>query len=95
MFLPPLVLLAMMLPWRALARGLPGAADAGREHGTVKWFDARKGFGFIVRPGGDEVFVHFRSVRGVGRRGLQEGQPVTFRLGQGRKGPQAEDVEPG
>jgi len=63
-----------------------------RETGTVKWFDNAKGFGFIQRSAGDDVFVHFRQIRGDGYRTLQEGQHVQFSIGQGQKGPQAEDV---
>ena len=66
--------------------------DAGREHGTVKWFNVTKGFGFIVKDDGEEIFVHFRSIRGEGRRGLRDGQSVSFIVAQSDKGPQAEDV---
>lgn len=66
---------------------------ANRESGTVKWFDNAKGFGFIQRPQGEDVFVHYRAIRGEGYRTLQEGQPVQFNIVQGQKGPQAEDVE--
>ena len=62
--------------------------------GTVKWFNDEKGFGFIEREGGNDVFVHFRSINGTGRRTLQEGQKVTFEVTQGQKGPQAENVTP-
>jgi cold shock protein len=65
---------------------------AEREKGTVKWFDNAKGYGFIHRSGGDDVFVHFRQIRGEGYRTLQEGQQVQFSVVQGQKGPQAEDV---
>lgn len=63
-----------------------------RETGKVKWFNANKGYGFITRDNGDDVFVHFRSIRGRGRRSLQEGESVEFVLAQGDKGAQAEDV---
>jgi len=63
-----------------------------RVTGTVKWFNDDKGFGFIERDGGDDVFVHFSSVRGDGFKSLYEGQKVEFSLGQGQKGPQALDV---
>ena len=63
-----------------------------REHGTVKWFNVSKGFGFIVKDDGEEIFVHFRSIRGEGRRGLRDGQAVSFVVAQSDKGPQAEDV---
>lgn len=65
----------------------------GREQGTVKWFNSAKGFGFITRDDGDEIFVHFRSIRGEGRRSLQDGQRVAFHTASSKKGPQAEDVE--
>ena len=65
---------------------------AERETGTVKWFDNAKGFGFIVRESGDDVFVHFSSIRGEGYRSLEEGQQVEFEIVQGQKGPQAQDV---
>ncbi len=60
--------------------------------GIVKWFNDEKGFGFIERDGGSDVFVHFRAINGTGRRTLQEGQKVTFEVTQGQKGPQAENV---
>ncbi|MBN1857846.1 cold-shock protein [Candidatus Bipolaricaulota bacterium] len=63
-----------------------------RETGTVKWFNDSKGFGFIEREQGEDVFVHFSSIRGDGYRSLEEGQKVEFTLGQGQKGPQALDV---
>jgi CspA family cold shock protein len=63
-----------------------------REKGTVKWFNSGKGFGFIQRTQGDDVFVHFRSITGDGFRALEEGQSVTFTVSQGQKGLQAEDV---
>ena len=64
---------------------------AERETGSVKWFDNAKGFGFIVRESGDDVFVHFSSIRGEGYRSLEEGQQVEFEVVQGQKGPQAQD----
>ena len=60
--------------------------------GTVKWFNDAKGYGFIEREGGADVFVHFRAINGTGRRTLLEGQSVTFEVVQGQKGPQAENV---
>lgn len=65
---------------------------AEREVGTVKWFNSSKGFGFIKRAQGEDVFVHYRQIRGDGYRSLEEGQKVEFTVGQGQKGPQAEDV---
>jgi len=73
-------------------RAQPVTGDAGREGGTVKWFNVSKGFGFIVKDDGEEIFVHFRSIRGEGRRGLRDGQRVSFVVAQSDKGPQAEDV---
>ncbi|GAB3270418.1 hypothetical protein GCM10027297_01790 [Parahaliea aestuarii] len=67
-------------------------AGASREEGAVKWFNVSKGFGFIIREGGEEIFVHFRSIRGDGRRSLRDGQRVDFVVGNSAKGPQAEDV---
>ena len=67
-------------------------SDANREQGQVKWFNVSKGFGFIVKDDGEEIFVHFRSIRGEGRRGLSDGQRVNFIVEQSDKGPQAEDV---
>lgn len=68
--------------------------DNDRETGTVKWFNASKGFGFITRASGEDVFVHYRSIRGNGRRALKDGQRVRFKVVQGEKGLQAEDVSP-
>jgi CspA family cold shock protein len=63
-----------------------------REKGVVKWFNASKGYGFIQREGGEDVFVHFRAIRGDGYRSLNEGQRVEFVVKRGPKGLQAEDV---
>ncbi|NNH73093.1 cold-shock protein [Nocardia uniformis] len=61
--------------------------------GTVKWFNAEKGFGFIEQDGGGpDVFVHYSAVSGSGFKSLEEGQRVEFEVGQGQKGPQAQDV---
>ena len=62
------------------------------EQGTVKWFNDAKGFGFLSRPGGEDVFVHFSSIQSNGFRSLQEGQAVVFTVVKGPKGFQAEDV---
>ncbi|MDX1633423.1 MAG: cold shock domain-containing protein [Marinobacter sp.] len=64
----------------------------GAEEGTVKWFNVKKGFGFIVRESGDEVFVHFRAIRGRGRRVLRQGQLVRFDVVEADKGLQADNV---
>lgn len=66
--------------------------DPNRENGTVKWFNTSKGFGFISRDSGDDIFVHFRAIRGEGHRILVEGQRVEFSVIQRDKGLQAEDV---
>jgi len=66
--------------------------EDGRERGVVKWFNVKKGFGFITWDEGEDVFVHFRSIRGQGHRSLSEGQRVKFSVVRGEKGPQAEDV---
>lgn len=63
-----------------------------RETGTVKWFNTSKGFGFISRDSGDDIFVHFRAIRGEGHRVLVEGQRVEFTVMDRDKGLQAEDV---
>ncbi|ONM49297.1 cold-shock protein [Nocardia donostiensis] len=61
--------------------------------GSVKWFNSEKGFGFIAQDGGGpDVFVHYSAVSGSGFRTLEEGQRVEFEIGQGQKGPQAQDV---
>jgi CspA family cold shock protein len=67
---------------------------ADREIGTVKWFNNTKGYGFISRDDGDDVFVHFSSIRAEGYRSLEEGQRVEFTVVAGDKGPQAQDVVP-
>jgi cold shock protein len=63
------------------------------EQGTVKWFNAEKGFGFIEREGGDDVFVHFSAIQSEGFKSLDEGQKVTFEVEQGQRGPQASNVQ--
>jgi cold shock protein len=60
--------------------------------GTVKFFDAQKGFGFISREGAEDVFVHYSSIAGDGYRSLEQGQQVEFEVGQGRKGDEAQNV---
>lgn len=60
--------------------------------GTVKWFDEQKGFGFIERQGGTDVFVHFSAIEGSGHKSLTEGQRVEFNVSQGQKGPQADNI---
>ena len=63
------------------------------EQGTVKWFNAEKGFGFIEREGGEDVFVHFSAIQSEGFKSLDEGQSVTFEVEQGQRGPQATNVQ--
>ena len=69
------------------------APNAKLEEGTVKWFNVTKGYGFIVRANGEEIFVHHRSVQGEGRGRLDDGAAVRFRVASTDKGPQAEDVQ--
>jgi CspA family cold shock protein len=63
-------------------------------NGTVKWFNAEKGYGFITVDGGQDVFVHYSAIESSGYRSLEEGQHVSFEIGTGAKGPQAEAVRP-
>ncbi len=63
-----------------------------REQGTVKWFNDAKGFGFIQRESGEDIFVHFRAIQGDGYRSLRDGQKVEFIVTEGQKGLQAEEV---
>jgi CspA family cold shock protein len=62
------------------------------EQGTVKWFNSAKGFGFISREGGEDVFVHFKEIKGDGFKTLKEGDKVSFDVEQGPKGLQAKNV---
>lgn len=64
-----------------------------REKGTVKWFSDEKGFGFITRENGPDVFVHFRAIHSEGFKTLKEGQKVSFTVTKGVKGLQADDVQ--
>ena len=64
----------------------------GTEEGTVKWFNVKKGFGFITRDSGGDVFVHFRAIQGEGRRVLRQGQRVSYTVVEAEKGLQANDV---
>lgn len=85
--LPAVILILLSLPSRTVRVKGP------REAGVVKWFNANKGFGFITRSNGDDVFVHYRAIRGEGHRTLREGQQVEFSLKRGDKGLQADDVQ--
>ena len=67
-------------------------AQSDREHGTVKWFNTRKGYGFITRDQGEDVFVHFKNIKGSGRRAIREGERVSFVVVSSGKGPQADLV---
>ena len=77
-----------------LGHGRPNAARRSSiTVGTVKWFNAQKGFGFISREDGPDVFVHFSNIEGTGRRTLLDGQQVEFDIAPGRKGPEAVGVK--
>jgi CspA family cold shock protein len=62
------------------------------ESGTVKWFNSTKGYGFITREQGDDVFVHYKAIQGEGYKSLEEGEKVEFEVTDGAKGPQAVNV---
>lgn len=79
-------------PAKTETRG-PVASAGDLEEGTVKWFNVTKGYGFIIRGNGEEIFVHHRSIQGDGRGRLEDGSAVRFRVASTDKGPQAEDVE--
>jgi len=66
---------------------------AERETGNVKWFDAKKGFGFISRENGEDIFVHFSAINSEGYRSLEEGQKVEFEITQGSKGLEARNLD--
>jgi CspA family cold shock protein len=68
-------------------------SNSNKEAGTVKWFNIKKGFGFITRDEGDDIFVHYRNIEGNGRRAINEGQRVKFLVIDGDKGLQADEVE--
>jgi CspA family cold shock protein len=75
-----------------MLRNLFGGGAPVSERGAVKWFDAQKGFGFIERPDGTDIFVHYSDIVGSGFRTLSEGQKVEFQIAQSKKGPQATKV---
>src|SRR5205085_9829394 len=89
-------LLACAVHTRVDATRLPALRQGNREQalatGTVKWFNAEKGYGFISREDGPDVFVHFSAIQGSGYRTLEEGQAVEFDVGPGRKGEEAQNV---
>lgn len=62
--------------------------------GTVKWFNGEKGFGFIAGEDGNDIFVHFSQIQKEGYKSLEEGQEVSYEVGEGQKGPQAVNVMP-
>ena len=62
------------------------------ETGTVKWFNADKGYGFIARDNGGDIFVHYSAIQGGGYRSLNEGDKVEFEVGEGQRGPAAQNV---
>lgn len=83
--------------WAAAARDrqqgfLQEGRSMARITGTVKWFNDAKGYGFLSREGGPDVFVHFSAIQGNGFKSLAEGDRVEFEIVQGQKGPQAADV---
>ena len=87
------IIVACMIAVKLIGNGTTSTrVGEGQEVGTVKWFNAAKGFGFITRENGDDVFVHFRSIQGKGHRSLGEGQRVVFSITRGDKGLQAVDV---
>lgn len=88
------IFIAAFISVKATSRsGYSGGTISGdQERGTVKWFNAAKGFGFITRESGEDIFVHFRSIQGKGHRSLGEGQAVIFSVTEGDKGLQAVDV---
>src|ERR1700754_5069224 len=71
----------------------PVIGELGMAQGTVKWFNAEKGYGFIAVDGGADVFVHYSAIQMDGYRTLEEGQRVEFEISQGQKGPQADMVK--
>lgn len=78
---------------KSSSKGKPVEHEGDREQGTVKWFNVSKGFGFITRENGEDIFVHYRSIRGQGRRRLFDGQAVSFYIIDSDKGLQADDVD--
>jgi cold shock protein len=77
-----------------IAANQPSERDGDLMTGTVKWFNSEKGYGFISRGGGADVFVHYSAIQGEGYRNVEEGQTVEFDIGLGRKGDEAQNVRP-
>ncbi len=75
-----------------IAANQPSERDGDLMTGTVKWFNSEKGYGFISRDGGADVFVHYSAIQGEGYRDVEEGQKVEFDVGVGRKGDEAQNV---
>ena len=73
--------------------GATASNGISKESGTVKWFNVKKGYGFITRDQGDDIFVHYRNIEGSGRKAVSEGQRVNFLVIDGDKGLQADEVE--
>ena len=92
-FLPVLLLLAQLAINSTLSSAIHHSKERSMEQGTVKWFNDAKGFGFISRANGDDVFVHHSAIKSDGFRSLKEGQPVQFDVVKGPKGWQAENVQ--
>jgi len=93
----PIPLSGIQLPvrrHRSRARIQRRGISVSKEQGTVKWFNASKGYGFIQRQSGEDVFVHFSAIQSDGYKSLNEGQRVEFEVKQGPKGLQAENVTP-
>lgn len=95
LWVPVLLYALALLPWARLpAPRLPSAAENdGRRRGEVKWFNPKKGFGFILAEDGEEIFVHFKAVLDGGRRSLRAGTPVRFVTRHSERGEQADQVE--
>ncbi|MCB1694085.1 MAG: cold shock domain-containing protein [Pseudomonadales bacterium] len=87
------IILAAVIASSLIHTGANVDAESDEETGTVKWFNVKKGYGFITRDQGDDVFVHYRNIQGQGRRAISEGQRVRFVVITGDKGLQADEVE--
>ena len=91
-----LVIIFVGVAIAAFASGAGGASESAagaQETGTVKWFNVKKGYGFITRDSGEDIFVHYRNISGKGRRSISDGQRVKFIVTTGDKGLQADEVE--